>query len=98
MTITTPHKIIRKTSNIFSNVCVLWLAVITFFCCLEKGRAAETTPARNLDVVKDHKTDSANLLIFIALLMLTIVTTFAFKFKSIRFVHETGLAIVYGEC
>ena len=44
-----------------------------------------------------HRADSANLLVFIALLLLTIFTIWVLKIKRIRFLHETGLSILYGK-
>ena len=42
------------------------------------------------------KADSVDLLSYIGLLCLTILTLWSFKNRRIRFLHESGLAVVYG--
>lgn len=41
---------------------------------------------------------AVELLAFNFLLVLTILTTWLFKNRRVRFLHETGGAMVYGEC
>jgi len=43
-----------------------------------------------------HKLDSLSLLLYTFLLTLTVVTIWLFKHRRVAFIHETGLAIIYG--
>ena len=44
----------------------------------------------------NHIADSVDLLSYICLLCLTILTIWSFKNRRLRFLHESGLAIMYG--
>nr|NP_001137801.1 Na[+]/H[+] hydrogen exchanger 3, isoform G [Drosophila melanogaster]ACL83007.1 Na[+]/H[+] hydrogen exchanger 3, isoform G [Drosophila melanogaster] len=74
------------------------LLIVGFaLCVLAPGcSATDTDIALDAKATLNHRIQSLDLLVFVFLLALTVLTIWLFKHHRVSWLHETGLAVIYG--
>lgn len=80
------------TKMAISRLIKLTSSLLIIACC----HGAETDIALDAKAQSTHIIDSLNLLSYTLLLILTVLTIWLFKHRRVSFLHETGLAVIYG--
>ncbi|XP_031335365.1 sodium/hydrogen exchanger 7 isoform X2 [Photinus pyralis] len=75
---------------------VLYLCVLLFGNFIYISNGAATDIELDAKAQNTHRLDSLNLLSYTLLLILTVLTIWLFKHRRVSFLHETGLAVIYG--
>lgn len=74
---------------------VLYLLIIVY--CPSGYECAATDIVLDAKAQSTHRIDTLNLLSYTFLLILTVLTIWLFKHRRVSFLHETGLAVIYGK-
>ncbi|XP_055589982.1 sodium/hydrogen exchanger 7 isoform X5 [Uranotaenia lowii] len=92
------RKMIRQRSSLSGPDVSLWFVVIcVLLTLLNSGCNGESTDIElDAKANKIHQIDSLNLLLYTFLLTLTVLTIWLFKHRRVSWLHETGLAVIYG--
>ncbi|XP_039434548.1 sodium/hydrogen exchanger 6 isoform X2 [Culex pipiens pallens] len=83
--------------NVRSELSVWFVVVCGGLLLASQGCLGESTDIElDAKANKIHQIDSLNLLLYTFLLTLTVLTIWLFKHRRVSWLHETGLAVIYG--
>ncbi|KAJ8950292.1 hypothetical protein NQ318_021148 [Aromia moschata] len=82
-----------KNKFYITRLCVV---LLYFFCFPSYSEGAASDIQLDAKAQSNHRLDSLNLLSYTLLLILTVLTIWLFKHRRVSFLHETGLAVIYG--
>ncbi|XP_068140838.1 sodium/hydrogen exchanger 6 isoform X1 [Drosophila tropicalis] len=77
-------------------VILLTGVVLIGLICPQGCEATDTDIALDAKATLNHRIQSLDLLVFVFLLALTVLTIWLFKHHRVSWLHETGLAVIYG--
>lgn len=77
------------------NIFVGYSCILLYLSTLCQGSGTDI--ALDAKATLLHRIDSLNLLIYTCLLTLTVLTIWVFKHRRVSWLHETGLAVIYGK-
>lgn len=76
---------------------IVYLSTIILCTGVRYSSAAASDIILDAKAQSAHRIDSLNLLSYTLLLILTVLTIWLFKHRRVSFLHETGLAVIYGK-
>lgn len=82
-----------KNRRIFVLITLIYCSGLSCLRCNGEATDIELDAKANLM----HRIDSLNLLLYTFLLTLTVLTIWLFKHHRVSWLHETGLAVIYGK-
>lgn len=80
-------------SLVYNNI--FYLLILLF--CFDDCDCAASDIVLDAKAQSTHRLDTLNLLSYTFLLILTVLTIWLFKHRRVSFLHETGLAVIYGK-
>ncbi|XP_070069996.1 sodium/hydrogen exchanger 6 isoform X5 [Drosophila takahashii] len=85
-----------KEAAVSRSSVLLLLATVILGLLTSGCEATDTDIALDAKATLNHRIQSLDLLVFVFLLALTVLTIWLFKHHRVSWLHETGLAVIYG--
>lgn len=91
------YKVGKRRNTLKFNFTFVFLLSTCLFCFIDSCNSEATDIALDAKATLNHRIDSLNLLLYTFLLTLTVLTIWLFKHRRVSWLHETGLAVIYGK-